>query len=138
MERQLAVEDMAGGQAKGLLEIPGRHDVFVQDQILQVGRVLGKAALGVYELGWTLATIPVDRVSALVARVIPSVLSAVQNDRAALRRYCLGLTEGLAFIALPLATGMALTADHFVLLLRRYPLPGPRIVHSVYKPAAKP
>jgi O-antigen/teichoic acid export membrane protein len=44
------------------------------------------------------------------------VLSRVQDDRAGLRRYCLGLSEGLAFVALPLATGMALTADHFVLL----------------------
>jgi teichuronic acid exporter len=81
-----------------------------------VGRVLGKAALGAYEFGWTLATIPVDRISSLIARVIPSVLSRVQNDRAGLRRYCLGLSEGLAFVALPLAAGMALTADHFVLL----------------------
>ncbi|MDB4876555.1 MAG: hypothetical protein JWM41_3001 [Gemmatimonadetes bacterium] len=81
-----------------------------------VGRVLGKAALGAYEFGWTLATIPVDRISSLIARVIPSVLSRVQNDREGLRRYCLGLSEGLAFVALPLAAGMALTADHFVLL----------------------
>jgi teichuronic acid exporter len=81
-----------------------------------VGRVLGKAALGAYEFGWTLATLPVDRVSSLVARVIPSVLSRVQHDKAGLRRYCLGLSEGLAFVALPLAAGMALTADHFVML----------------------
>jgi PST family polysaccharide transporter len=81
---------------------------------LIVGRVLGKAALGAYEFGWTLATIPVDRLSSLVARVIPSILSRVQHDRAELRRYLLGLSEGLAFVALPLAIGMALTADDFV------------------------
>jgi O-antigen/teichoic acid export membrane protein len=81
-----------------------------------VGRVLGKAILGAYTFGWTLATIPVDRVSSLVARVIPSILSAVQTDLAALRRYTLALTEGLAFVALPLSVGLALTADQFVRL----------------------
>ena len=92
-----------------------------------VGRVLGKAALGAYEFGWTLATIPVDRVSAFVSRVIPSVLSRVQDDRAELRRYCLGLSEGLAFVALPLAAGMALTADDFVLLAI-----GPRYAGAIW------
>jgi PST family polysaccharide transporter len=79
-----------------------------------VGRVLGRAVLGAYTFGWTLATIPVDRISSLVERVIPSVLSAAQNDDAALRRYALALSEGLAFLVLPLAVGMSLTADHLV------------------------
>ena len=80
-----------------------------------VGRVLGKVALGAYSFGWTMATIPVDRVSSLVGRVIPSVMAIVQEDRQALRRYTLGITEGLSFIALPLSIGLSLTADHFVL-----------------------
>jgi O-antigen/teichoic acid export membrane protein len=79
-----------------------------------VGRALGGAILGAYTFGWTLATIPVDRISSLVERVIPSVLSAAQKDVAALRRYALALSEGLAFIVLPLAVGMSLTADHLV------------------------
>jgi O-antigen/teichoic acid export membrane protein len=56
----------------------------------------------------------VDRLSTLVARVIPSILSRGQHDRAELRRSLLGLSEGVAFVALPLAVGMALTADDFV------------------------
>ena len=79
-----------------------------------VGRVLGKAALGAYSFGWTIATIPVDRVGSLVARVIPSVFASIQSDVRGMRRYFLGITEGLAFIVLPLAAGLALTADDFV------------------------
>jgi teichuronic acid exporter len=79
-----------------------------------VGRVLGKAALGAYSFGWTIATIPVDRVGSLVARIIPSVFASIQNDVPAMRRYMLGITEGLAFIVLPLAAGLAVTADDFV------------------------
>lgn len=81
-----------------------------------VGRVLGKAALGTYMLGSTIAGIPVDRVSVLLASVMPAVFSAVQHDRLALRRYLRNLTEGLAFITFPASVGIALIADDLVLL----------------------
>jgi teichuronic acid exporter len=79
-----------------------------------VGRVLGKAALGAYTFGWTIATIPVDRIASLVARVIPSVFATIQDNVPAMRRYYLGITEGLAFVVLPLAFGLAMTADDFI------------------------
>jgi len=79
-----------------------------------VGRVLGKAALGAYTLGWTIASIPVDRVTSLVGSVTPAVLSAVQHDRLALQRYLKNLTEGLALVTFPAAVGIALIADEFV------------------------
>src|SRR5207247_5114558 len=81
-----------------------------------VGRVLGSAALGAYTVGWTIASIPVDRVSALVGSVTPGVFSAVQYDRLALQRYLRNLTQGLAFVTFPAALGIALIADEFVLL----------------------
>ncbi|HET9707978.1 MAG TPA: lipopolysaccharide biosynthesis protein [Gemmatimonadales bacterium] len=79
-----------------------------------VGRVLGPAALGVYTLGWTIGSIPVDRVSALLAGVTPGILSAVQHDEAALRRYLAKITEGLALVTFPASVGIALIADLFV------------------------
>jgi O-antigen/teichoic acid export membrane protein len=83
---------------------------------LVAGRILGKAALGLYDFGWNLANIPIDRITSLVGQVTPSVFSAVQNDAAALRRYLLRITEGLALITLPASLGMALVAPDFVLL----------------------
>lgn len=82
-----------------------------------LGRVLGKAPLGAYSLGWHVASVPVERVSVLVGRVTPGVFAAVQNDPAALRRYLRLLTEGLALITLPASLGLALVADEFVLLV---------------------
>jgi PST family polysaccharide transporter len=81
-----------------------------------VGRVLGRVVLGAYSLGWTLASIPVSRISALVGQVIPAVLARVQDDQAELRRYLYLLTEGLAFLTFPLSIGAFLVADDFVRL----------------------
>jgi PST family polysaccharide transporter len=83
----------------------------------RVGRVLGKVALGAYTIGWEIATLPVERVSALVGQVTPGVFSSVQADRPALRRYYLGVIEGLAFITFPGAVGISLTAPLLVPVL---------------------
>jgi O-antigen/teichoic acid export membrane protein len=82
-----------------------------------VGRVLGRQVLGSYTLGWEIATMPVERISALVSSVTPGVFSAVQHDIVALRRYFLGVVEGLAFLTLPAAAGLALVAGEFVPLV---------------------
>jgi O-antigen/teichoic acid export membrane protein len=79
-----------------------------------VGRVLGTSALGAYTLAWTIASVPVDRISSLVGRVTPAFFSAVQTDPTSLRRYLSLLTEGLAFVTLPLCLGLFLTAHDFV------------------------
>jgi PST family polysaccharide transporter len=84
---------------------------------LVAGKVLGKAALGFYSVGWTLASVPVDRIAALVAQVTPAIFSAVQEDLPALRRYVLRITEGIALITFPLGLGLALVAGDFVLVV---------------------
>jgi PST family polysaccharide transporter len=81
---------------------------------LVAGRVLGKTALGLYDLGWTLSNIPIEKITALVSQVTPPIFSAVQHDSPALRRYLLRVTEGLALITYPLCIGMALVAPEFV------------------------
>src|SRR5205809_6242760 len=84
---------------------------------LVAGRILGKAALGFYSVGWILANVPVDKVTALVGQVTPAFLSAVQTDHAALRRYLLRITEGIALITFPVSVGLALVAQDFVLVI---------------------
>jgi PST family polysaccharide transporter len=88
--------------------------VYTNADFAVVGRVLGKVALGAYTLGWTVASIPVERVGSLIGGVTPAVFAAVQHDRPALRRYLAGLTEGIALVAFPAAIGLALVADEFV------------------------
>jgi PST family polysaccharide transporter len=83
------------------------------DQFI-AGRVLGQRALGGYSFAMTIATIPLDKLTSLVMRVLPSVISEVQDDSAALRRYVLAFTEGLSVVTVPAAVGLALVADDFV------------------------
>jgi O-antigen/teichoic acid export membrane protein len=78
------------------------------------GRVLGESALGVYNMAWNLANIPLDRVLTLVLRVTPSVFSKVQDDYSELRRYLRTLTEAMSLVVFPLGIGTALVADHAV------------------------
>lgn len=82
-----------------------------------IGRRLGTAALGAYTIGATLASIPVDRLGALIARATPAIFAMVQDDRAALRRYVLALTEGITLLTFPAAVGLALVAEEFVLVV---------------------
>jgi PST family polysaccharide transporter len=82
-----------------------------------VGRMLGVAPLGAYNVAWTQANIPVDRVTLLISEVTPSVFAAAKHDQAALRRYVRIITEGIAFLTFPATLGLALIADDFVLLI---------------------
>src|SRR5438445_2542196 len=84
---------------------------------LMTGRILGKAALGFYNVGWTLASVPVDKVAALVGQVTPAFFSAVQTDLPAIRRYLLRITEGIALVTFPVSVGLALVARDFVLVV---------------------
>ncbi|MGA7792913.1 MAG: lipopolysaccharide biosynthesis protein [Candidatus Acidiferrales bacterium] len=81
------------------------------------GRVLGGTALGDYTVAWTIASAPVEKIANLVTGVTPAYFSAVQTDKAELRRYLLRLTEILSFVTLPASFGLALVADYLVLAL---------------------
>jgi PST family polysaccharide transporter len=81
---------------------------------LVAGKLLGQAAYGAYQLAYSLPLALLDRTSGLVLRVTPAVFSSVKHDPAALRRYFVGITEGLALITFPLTIGMALVAEDFV------------------------
>lgn len=82
-----------------------------------VGRMLGTVALGAYTFGWTIANIPVEKVSAVLSRVTTGVFASAQHDESAIRRYLVSLTEGLSVITFPIAAGLALVAREFVLVV---------------------
>jgi O-antigen/teichoic acid export membrane protein len=80
-----------------------------------ISKALGGTALGAYTLGWTLSGMAVEKITALVGRVTPAFFSVVQKDAAALRRYLLLITEGLALATFPVCIGLALIAEDVVL-----------------------
>lgn len=81
------------------------------------GRVLGQVPLGNYTVAWAISSAPVEKIANLVATVTPSFFSALQSDKAELRRYLLRLTEILSFVTVPASMGLVLTADYLVPVL---------------------
>ena len=81
------------------------------------GRILGKLALGQYNLAWTVVCAPGDKILSIFGRVMPMVLANVQRDVQALRRYFLLFTEVLGILIIPTCAGLTLVAHDFVFLL---------------------
>ena len=90
---------------------------FSNADYLVAGRVLGNTAFGAYQLAYTLSMTVIEKTSGLVLKVTPSVFSSVQHDKPALRRYWLGVTEGIALVTFPLTIGLALVARDVVTLI---------------------
>ena len=88
--------------------------LYTNSDFFIIGRVLGQMALGSYSFGWSFATAPVEKVTALIGSVTPPVFSAVQHDLPALRRYVTKLTGGIAFLTIPAGVGLALVTHDFV------------------------
>lgn len=91
--------------------VASNADVFI------AGRILGPGIVGAYSFACTLANLPLDKITALLSRVMPAFYSSVQTDPTVLRRYLLLLTEGLALLTFPVGVGMALVAPAFVPLV---------------------
>lgn len=81
------------------------------------GRLLGQATLGNYNLAWTLANTPLEKVTTLVGSVTPAFYSAVKEDPAALRRYLLKPIEAISLALFPTMLGLSLVAREAILTL---------------------
>jgi O-antigen/teichoic acid export membrane protein len=78
------------------------------------GRFLGQSELGTYTFAWTLAHLPLERITGLLNTVMPAFFSAIQDDLASLRKYVLNVTQALALVTFPAAVGISLVASDFV------------------------
>jgi PST family polysaccharide transporter len=87
---------------------------YQNSDFIVAGKQLGSQALGAYSYAWTLASMPIDKITTLVSSVTPPIFAAVQHDIPALRRYFLTVTEGLAVFTFPLTLGLALVAQDVV------------------------
>jgi PST family polysaccharide transporter len=81
---------------------------------LVAGRQLGPSALGIYGIAWSLANVPLEKVTTMVTTVIPGYLAVVRSDLSEVRRYLRHLTEGMALLTFPACVGLALVAQEFV------------------------
>ena len=91
--------------------------VHTNSDFLVAGRMLGKEALGHYTFAWTVANLPVEKITAVINQVTFPLFSSVQSDHSAVRRYLLTLTEALSLLTFPLAFGLVAEARGFVLVV---------------------
>jgi PST family polysaccharide transporter len=87
---------------------------YTNSDFLMAGRLLGQAALGAYNIAWTIASAPVDRVTSMFMRVMPSFFAASHQEKAALRSYVFTLAEVVSIAILPLGAILLLTADDLI------------------------
>ena len=81
---------------------------------LLVGRLLGAAALGLYNRAWMLISLPLYLLTNSVARVVFPAFSQVQADQPKLRTVYVASTTLIAAGVLPVCAGMAVAAPELV------------------------
>jgi teichuronic acid exporter len=79
------------------------------------GKMLGATALGYYWLAWSLALAPGEKVGAILSKVAPGLLAKNAASIEGIRRDVCKLTKGISIVVFPMAAGLALTSDVFVL-----------------------
>ncbi len=89
--------------------------VISQVDYVFVGRVLGTQALGLYTLGFRLPEMLIISLAVVAGRVLFPAFAAVEREE--LRRVFLVSVRYSAIVALPLAAGLAVLAEPFVLAL---------------------
>ncbi len=89
---------------------------FSQIDIIIVGRLLGKEALGFYSVAMHLASLPVQKVAAIMNRVSFPVFSRIQHERESIRSYAIKGIRALSFTAFPILWGISSIANEFIML----------------------
>ncbi|HKW98492.1 MAG TPA: lipopolysaccharide biosynthesis protein [Bryobacteraceae bacterium] len=84
---------------------------------LIIGKLLGSAPLGLYTLGFRLATVANDKISSVINRVTFPSFSAMQDDLQAVSSHWLSVTHKLALLNFPLLCALAVNAEDFISLV---------------------
>ena len=98
------------------LPMPGwgpraQADVFI------AGKFLGKDLLGVYSVAMQLASLPVQRVTAIVSQVAFPVFARIQDDPALAGQHLIKGVRLLSFLAFPMLWGISSIASEIVTVL---------------------
>lgn len=90
---------------------------FTQVDAVIVGRLLGQHVLGLYSVAMHLASLPVQRVSAILNQVAFPAAARFQHDRAAIRTQLLKAIAYVSLIAFPVLWGMSCVAHELIPVL---------------------
>lgn len=79
-----------------------------------IGRYLGSAPLGYYQLAYNIMLFPIFGIAGLAARVLFPAFSEIQNDHERFRRVYIRACCSIAFITFPLMAGAAVLAGPLI------------------------
>jgi PST family polysaccharide transporter len=84
---------------------------------LLVGRFLGSAPLGFYQMGYLLMTYPINNFATIVAQVVYPALATIREHEERFRIAFLRACSLIALVTFPLMLGLAVTAGPFTRVL---------------------
>lgn len=90
---------------------------YSQADTVIVGRVLGEHVLGMYSVAMHLATLPVQRVSAILNQVVFPAVARFQHEREVIASQLLQAFRLIGFVAFPVLWGMSSVAPELVAVL---------------------
>lgn len=93
------------------------NSITAEGDTLLIGKTLGVAQLGVYNLAWQSANIVSRNISGVVGKIAMPVLSASATDQTRLRQAFRRMLRVLAITSFPPLIGLFVTADIFILVL---------------------
>ncbi len=78
-----------------------------------VGKMLGVAALGLYQMAYLISNLPATEITHVISQVTFPAYSKVQNDLPKLRKAYLKVLQLTAFFSIPMAGGIFILAPEF-------------------------
>ncbi|RPH97381.1 MAG: colanic acid exporter [Calditrichaeota bacterium] len=104
------------GFSSNVLANDGAIYMITNVDVTIIGRVLGSAALGVYNLSLYLVKLPVTRISGIVAKVVFPAFSAVQDEPLKFKKAYLRSMTFISIFTFPVLVGLAVFSHEFIMV----------------------
>lgn len=82
-----------------------------------IGRMLGDRPLGIYDMAYSLATLPTSQITSLATNVSSPLFARLQHDRIQLQAYILHFTRGVAYVTYPALIGMLMCSHELIAVM---------------------
>ncbi len=84
---------------------------------LMIGKIIGKQALGVYNMAYQIMLLPIRNISNVIKDVLFPSFSSINNDIDRIRLVYLKVIQTIALVTFPLLAGFALLSESFVSII---------------------
>lgn len=88
--------------------------LYSQADVFIIGRMLGKTQLGYYSVGMQLASLPLQKVAAILGQVGHAAYSRLQEEGERVAQYVLKASRLMAFVAFPVFFGLSAVTPELI------------------------